>query len=125
MPRHMPPKAFNNAEFVNSRDGRVMRIMAEYLEPQKRLREAGIEDTIVFFGSARTLSRSDAQQALSTLCEKGDAPSEDILRAAGFTEGVGYHKQLSVNGSTGSRTRPDFVFPLPRGMSVRLSLIPI
>ena len=81
MPRHMPPKAFNNAEFVNSRDGRVMRIMAEYLEPQKRLREAGIEDTIVFFGSARTLSRSDAQQALSTLREKGDAPSEDILRA--------------------------------------------
>jgi uncharacterized protein (TIGR00730 family) len=77
----MPPKAFNNAEFVNSRDGRVMRIMAEYLEPQKRLREAGIEDTIVFFGSARTLSRSDAQQALSTLREKGDAPSEDILRA--------------------------------------------
>ena len=81
MPRHMPPKAFNNAEFVNGRDGRVMRIMAEYLEPQKRLREAGIEDTIVFFGSARTLSRSDAQQALSTLREKGDAPSEDILRA--------------------------------------------
>ena len=63
MPRHMPPKAFNNAEFVNSRDGRVMRIMAEYLEPQKRLREAGIEDTIVFMGSARAPSPETVLQA--------------------------------------------------------------
>ena len=49
MPRHMPDKAYKNDRFLDSRDGRVMRIMAEYLEPQKRLREAGIEDTIVFF----------------------------------------------------------------------------
>ena len=50
MPRHMPDRACEDTEFVDSRDGRVMRIMAEYLAPQKRLREAGIEDTIVFFG---------------------------------------------------------------------------
>jgi DNA recombination protein RmuC len=52
----------------------------------------------------------------------GERSAEDILRAAGFTEGAGYHKQLSVNGSDGSRTRPDFVFPLPRGMSVRMDV---
>lgn len=67
MPRHMPTKAFKSPEFVDSRDARVMRIMAEYLEPQKRLREAGIEDTVVFFGSARTLARDDAEKALASL----------------------------------------------------------
>lgn len=71
MPRHKPKKAFKSPEFVNSRDARVMRIMAEYLEPQKRLREAGVEDTIVFFGSARTLAREDAQKALAEARAEG------------------------------------------------------
>ena len=74
MPRHTPTKAFKSPDFVDSRDARVMRIMAEYLEPQKRLREAGIEDTIVFFGSARTLAREDAESALAKArAKKADA----------------------------------------------------
>ena len=81
MPRHKTPKAFNNTDFVNSREARVMRIMAEYLEPQKRLRDAGIEDTIVFFGSARTLARTEAKMLLSTLRKMRGALPEDILRA--------------------------------------------
>lgn len=80
MPRHTPTKAFKNPDFVDSRDARVMRIMAEYLEPQKRLREAGIEDTIVFFGSARTLAREDAEAALIEL-KKANASSKDIEKA--------------------------------------------
>ena len=81
MPRHMPDKAYENANFINSRDARVIRIMAEYLEPQKRLRDAGIEDTIVFFGSARTPAREDAERALADLREKSDAAPADIVLA--------------------------------------------
>jgi uncharacterized protein (TIGR00730 family) len=77
----MPDKAYENDVFVNSREGRVMRIVAEYLEPQKRLREAGIEDTIVFFGSARTPAREDAEKALAETRESADATPDAIARA--------------------------------------------
>jgi uncharacterized protein (TIGR00730 family) len=46
-------KAYSNQEFLNSKNARALRILAEYLEPKSRFDEHGIEDTIVFFGSAR------------------------------------------------------------------------
>ncbi len=46
-------KAYRDEEFINSRDARALRILAEYLEPRSRFEKHGIEDTIVFFGSAR------------------------------------------------------------------------
>ncbi len=48
-----PTKAYRNPEFMYSPDARALRILAEYLEPQSRLNAEGVEDTIVFFGSAR------------------------------------------------------------------------
>jgi uncharacterized protein (TIGR00730 family) len=45
--------AYENAQFVTSDEARPLRILAEYLEPLKRFQQAGIHDTIVFFGSAR------------------------------------------------------------------------
>ncbi len=55
-----PPKAYKNAEFLNSPDARIVRIMAEFLEPQARFRSENIKDTIVFFGSARIEERKHA-----------------------------------------------------------------
>jgi len=46
-------KAYKNEEFLNSPEARPLRILAEYLEPEKRFREANIRNTVVFFGSAR------------------------------------------------------------------------
>jgi uncharacterized protein (TIGR00730 family) len=46
-------KAYNNPEFLNSKNARALRILAEYLEPRSRFAEHGVEDTVVFFGSAR------------------------------------------------------------------------
>jgi uncharacterized protein (TIGR00730 family) len=45
--------AYENPHLLNSPDARLLRIAAEYLEPQSRLRRENIQDTIVFFGSAR------------------------------------------------------------------------
>jgi uncharacterized protein (TIGR00730 family) len=45
--------AYENAAFLGSDEARPLRILAEYMEPLKRFRQAGIHDTIVFFGSAR------------------------------------------------------------------------
>jgi uncharacterized protein (TIGR00730 family) len=48
-----PPKAYKNEAFLNGPDARLLRMMAEFLEPQSRFRHENIKDTIVFFGSAR------------------------------------------------------------------------
>lgn len=46
-------KAYREPAFINSKDARPLRILAEYLEPKSRFEHYGVEDTIVFFGSAR------------------------------------------------------------------------
>ena len=48
-----PERAYRNDTFLDSDEGRPLRILAEYLEPLQRFRAQGIRDTVVFFGSAR------------------------------------------------------------------------
>ncbi len=55
-----PKKAYENDNFLNSADGRVLRMLAEYLHPKSKFRKHKIMDTIVFFGSARLKSKRDA-----------------------------------------------------------------
>jgi uncharacterized protein (TIGR00730 family) len=52
-PRLSPQLAYRNRDFVDSDDGRPLRILAEYLEPLYRFKREQIKDTVVFFGSAR------------------------------------------------------------------------
>ena len=65
------PVAYLYPEFLESADGRPVRILAEYLEPLRRFREQKIQDTVVFFGSARVDSRERAERALKTLRARG------------------------------------------------------
>ena len=58
------PLAYENRPFLTSPDGRILRILSEYAEPLSRFRREKIQDTVVFFGSARFQSRSDAENAL-------------------------------------------------------------
>jgi uncharacterized protein (TIGR00730 family) len=61
------PLAYFDPGFLDSDDARPMRIIAEYLQPLQRFREQNIQDTVVFFGSARVHSRVAAERALSRL----------------------------------------------------------
>jgi uncharacterized protein (TIGR00730 family) len=61
------PLAYMDREFLESDDARPLRILAEYLEPLRRLKAQNIQDTVVFFGSARVGSRIDATRALDRL----------------------------------------------------------
>ena len=66
--------AYQNHQFLESSDARVLRILSEYFEPQARLRHAGVHHTVVFFGSARIRPRAESLQALHELESKaGDA----------------------------------------------------
>src|ERR1043166_2117387 len=67
------PLAYLNEEFLNSPDGRLLRILSEYSEPLSRFRREKIQDTVVFFGSARFASLPDAQNALTILEKPGSA----------------------------------------------------
>jgi uncharacterized protein (TIGR00730 family) len=61
------PLAYLSREFLESEEGRPMRILSEYLEPLRRFRREKIQDTVVFFGSARVASRERAERALGSL----------------------------------------------------------
>lgn len=75
-----PSKAYNNLEFLNSPDARLIRILAEYLEPSRRFRQYRIQDTVVFFGSARIKSREAAEADLKAFQEKAlqEGQSEEL-----------------------------------------------
>jgi uncharacterized protein (TIGR00730 family) len=64
---HAPRLAYRDERFLESADARTLRIVAEYLEPQARLRRAGVQNTVVFFGSARMLPRDEAVRRLREL----------------------------------------------------------
>ena len=48
-----PPLAYRDPAFLDSDEGRPVRILAEYLQPLHALRRYRVHDTIAFFGSAR------------------------------------------------------------------------
>jgi len=74
---HRTVKAYRNQAFLNSKDARALRILAEYLEPKSRFERHHVDDTIVFMGSARIKSREQAEAALKA-AEAGDG---DAARA--------------------------------------------
>jgi uncharacterized protein (TIGR00730 family) len=61
------PLAYLDPDFLESDEGRPLRILAEYLEPLRRFKAQNIQDTVVFFGSARIHSRERAEEALERL----------------------------------------------------------
>lgn len=70
MPGKKTKKAYENLEFLHSSDGRIIRLLAEYLEPKRALRRQRVRDTIVFFGSARSVSLEKAKQKFEDSLEK-------------------------------------------------------
>jgi uncharacterized protein (TIGR00730 family) len=74
------PLAYENPSFVNGPEGRLIRIVSEYLEPLARFRREKIQDTVVFFGSARFRGRQEADHDLELLDNTGStrpAPSSE------------------------------------------------
>src|SRR5688572_30927380 len=79
---HPQPLAYRDHEFLESEEARPLRILAEYLDPLRRFKEQNIQDTVVFFGSARIHSREHAEEALERLMKKvvgKDDPHDDHL----------------------------------------------
>src|SRR5580698_6169046 len=79
-PLESAPLAYENQDFLNSPDGRVFRLLAEYQEPMTRFRRERIQDTVVFFGSARFRALDVASHELELLENTGSckpAPADE------------------------------------------------
>jgi len=72
-----PVQAYLNKHFIEGREGRPLRILSEYIEPDARFEAQNVEDTIIFFGSARLLPRDIAEAQLAK-AQKNDG---DLHRA--------------------------------------------
>lgn len=54
--------------------------------------------------------------------EWGERMAEDVLRLAGFQEGINYVKQKSITNADDSLSRPDFTFFLPQDLKLNMDV---
>jgi uncharacterized protein (TIGR00730 family) len=64
-----PLLAYRDPQFIESEDGRPIRIVSEYLAPLRSFRDAGVSATVVFFGSARVQARGPLGRYYEEACE--------------------------------------------------------
>jgi len=81
--------AYDNHRFMESDDGRPLRILAEYLEPRAGFAREKIENTVVFFGSARTLPR--------------DVATENLRQLEAAIQNQGINDAANLNGHDGAK----------------------
>ena len=94
----MQPLAYRDHKFLDSEEARPLRILAEYLEPLGRFEAQNIQDTVVFFGSARVQGREDAEEALARLMRRhagngGVEADEDVARGRKAVEWSRYYEE--------------------------------
>src|SRR4030088_2815015 len=89
------PLAYQNEQFLNSPDGRILRLLSEYSEPLSRFRREQIQDTVVFFGSARIHSHERASKWLTEVRGAQVSAAEaaqDIKRAQAAVDMARYYE---------------------------------
>jgi uncharacterized protein (TIGR00730 family) len=89
--------AYQNEPFLSSPDGRILRMLAEYQEPLARFRHEQIQDTVVFFGSARFQGRKAAAKSLNSLAhnalkETAVELEKDVKRAQASVDMARYYE---------------------------------
>lgn len=73
-----PTKAYKSESFLASHDARMIRVMCELMEPKARLNEHGVQNVVMFFGSARAKSRPAYEEALQKAEKQAaDHPSDE------------------------------------------------
>ena len=97
-----PVKAYQNESFLDSKDARVLRILAEYFEPKSRFDRHRIEDTIVFMGSARIKPRLKTQEKIRAADggHNSDAAQSDLDLSSYYGEARELARRLTVWSKT-------------------------
>ncbi len=97
-----PVKAYHDEAFLNSREARPLRILAEYMEPEERFRQEHVRDTIVVFGSARFQSAEAAGRSLKMAQNSGAdvAAAEKAVKMSRYYEDA---RELAARLTTWSK----------------------
>ncbi|MCF0223410.1 MAG: TIGR00730 family Rossman fold protein [Fibrobacter sp.] len=77
---------YHNAEFMDSEIGRPIRILSEFFGPYQIFKQEDVENTIVFFGSARTLPMADIKKKLKATRNK-----KEIARLNALSKVASYY----------------------------------
>jgi len=85
-------------------------------ELSAQLAEAGRNTQLL---ADTTQSLREALSSTSARGQWGERMADDVLRLAGFVDGVNYHRQRAIEGT--GRT-PDYTFLLPDGMCVHMDV---
>jgi uncharacterized protein (TIGR00730 family) len=105
--------AYLDREFLESEEARSIRILAEYFEPLRRFKAQKIQDTVVFFGSARIKGRAHAEAALARLQQRHEAAEARAkkngrngksARAAGGGSSAGRGRSAAATATASRRT---------------------
>lgn len=99
VPDSWPHKAYKNLEFLNSSEARKIRVLCELTEPERRFRQLNVKDTIVVFGSARSMPVDQAKAELKALedrirSEPGDEREDELAlaRAKAMVKAAPYYE---------------------------------
>jgi uncharacterized protein (TIGR00730 family) len=103
--------AYLDREFLESEEARSIRILAEYFEPLRRFKAQKIQDTVVFFGSARIKGRAHAEGALARLQQRHQA-AEARAKKNGGRGGNG--KNGKAGTAAASRRTAEYAAALKR-----------
>lgn len=88
-------KAYNDPEFLNSPEARIIRIMSEYIEPTTRLEKYNVQGAVVFFGSARLSPPDEAEREIAAMERQIAQASGERLALARITLDSLHMKRLT------------------------------
>jgi hypothetical protein len=86
--------AFADPEFLLRRETRGIRFQLEMLKPDLAQAEAGIEHTVVVFGSARFVDRESAAASLKDALQKGQAQA--IAKAQALVRNAEHYENARI-----------------------------
>jgi len=70
--------SYQEDDFIQSKDGRLLRVLAEYQYPNLQFEKLGVKNLIVFFGSARALNQEQTQNLIES------SPNDPLLKMSKY-----------------------------------------
>ena len=89
-------RAYRDMDFITSPAARNIRIQCELVEPAHRMKKHNINNTVVFFGSARSVELAEAEKKLAAAVKKHERSKKDYQLVKEAEHGVRlaqYHNQ--------------------------------
>jgi uncharacterized protein (TIGR00730 family) len=77
--------SYQEDDFIQSKDGRLLRVLAEYQYPNLQFEKLGVKNLIVFFGSARALNQEQTDDPLLQMSKYYDSTEKLAAKIGSWT----------------------------------------